>query len=214
MRGRTYELLAPAKGEALLDDPRVVERFERDEYMPYWAMLWPAALLLADIVATWEPAASHPEPPTVLELGCGLGLVGLVAARLGYRVTVSDHDEDALAFARESARRNGLPPPATRYFDWREAQQAWHVDRIVAADVLYEARNLEPVAEFIRQHLNAEGFALLSDPHRRTADSFELTARACGLSVAVTAVERSDEGGLPIRGRIFHLRHRATRLPS
>ena len=49
--GRSYDLLVPADPDGLLDDPRVAERFESDEYMPYWATLWPAAFGLAEYVA-------------------------------------------------------------------------------------------------------------------------------------------------------------------
>ena len=82
---------------------------------------------------------------TALELGCGLGLVGLVAAGLGWRVVVSDYDEDALAFALENARRAGVVVE-TRVVDWRRSYPELRVGRILGADVLYEARNLEPVA--------------------------------------------------------------------
>ena len=197
--GRTYELRLPTRAEALLDDPRVLARFERDEYLPYWATLWRAALALAEVVAAWGPAPAA--PPTVLELGCGLGLVSLLAAGLGYRVIASDYDEDALAFTRDNAARNGLPVPETRRIDWRERYADLRPDRIVAADVLYEARNLRPVAEFIRRHLAPGGIALIGDPNRCTADSFEQVLSAVGLAVRVKLVER------PAAGRIFELRH-------
>ena len=97
---RVYDLLRPSNGDALLDDPRVIGRFERDEYLPYWATLWPAALFLADVVAAWGPVVTDGARPEVLELGCGLGLAGLVALGLGYCIVLSDYDEDALAFAQ------------------------------------------------------------------------------------------------------------------
>ncbi len=243
--GRTYALLVPADSERLLTDPRVLARFERDEYMPYWASLWPGALLLADVVAQWErppPRADAPTAdalaadaptaaasgaaaatadalaagvPTVLELGCGVGLAGLVALERGYRVTVSDYDEDALAFAQENARRNGLPAPAARHVDWRQTYADLCVDRILAADVLYEARNLAPVAEFIRRHLRPAGFALLSDANRSTAEPFAQVAAGRGLCVTETPAERPADpatpgasGSTPIRGRIYHVRRR------
>jgi len=205
--GRTYALLVPADSEALLSDPRVEARFARDEYLPYWALLWPGALLLADMVAEWDRPPPGSEPPTVLELGCGVGLVGLVALDRGCRVVLSDYDEDALAFAQENARRNGLPVPATRHVDWRQTYPDLCVDRILAADVLYEARNLAPVAEFIRRHLRSDGFALLSDANRSTADPFAQVAAERGLSVTVTPVERpAAAGGTPIRSRVYHVR--------
>lgn len=199
VRGQAYRIYVPARGEALLDDPRVIERFERDEYMPYWAMLWPAAALLAEVVAQWEPRADDATP--VLELGCGLGLVGLVLLARGYPVIMTDHDPDALVFAAESARLNDLPAPRTRSLDWHDPHEKLAAACIVAADVLYEARQLEPVANFIRRSLQSHGIALICDPYRRTADRFEPVARSCGLAVTVDAVERG-----PARGRVFRLR--------
>jgi 2-polyprenyl-3-methyl-5-hydroxy-6-metoxy-1,4-benzoquinol methylase len=169
-------------------------------------MLWPAALVLAEVVAGW-PVADVADPPSVLELGCGLGLVGLVAASRGYRVTISDYDEDALAFAQANAAINHLPPPAARIIDWRQTYADLRPDRILAADVLYEARNLQPIAEFVRRHLQADGFALVSDANRSTADAFERTARTSGLAVTVAPAEGlPDEQGIPIHARIYHLR--------
>ena len=207
--GWEYEVLGPADCESLVDDPRVAQRFEQDEYMPYWAEFWPAAVLLAEAVAAWGSAGQFAKPLSILELGCGLGLVSLVGSRLGHSVTASDYDDDALAFVLESARRNGLPAPHARYIDWRQTYPDLRFDRIVAADVLYETRNLRPIAEFVRTHLDADGLALICDANRCTADVFDGIARHCGLSVETEAVERRvGEGDTPVRGRLFHLRHR------
>ncbi len=206
--GREFELLGPDEYEKLLDDPGVLARFERDEFMPYWAEFWPACLLLADAVATWPLVPGGlSEPPQVLEIGCGLGLAGLVAASRGYQVIASDYDEDALAFVAESARRNGLPIPQTRFVDWREFYSDVHVDRVIAAEILYEARNLQPVAEFLRNHLKPGGEAWIIDGNRSTADPFEAIARNCGMQVTITPMRRTGiEGGKPIEGRLFQIR--------
>ncbi len=211
---RTYELLVPDTPENLLDDPRVEARFTQDEYLPYWATLWPGALLLAEVVGQWPQPPAGQQPPTVLELGCGLGLVGIVAAGRGCCVTVSDYDDDALAFAVENARRIGVALAGARYIDWRQDYADLRADRILAGDVLYEARNLEPVAKFIRRHLQPGGFALAGDANRSTADPFEQIAEQHGLAVTVTAVVRprtgagsAAPGDAPICGRIYHLQH-------
>lgn len=205
--GRRFELLVPANGDELVDTPAVLERFEDDEYLPYWAQIWPASLLLADAVAAW--GAVHRGPPGVLEIGCGLGLVSLVLSHLGHRVLASDYDEDALAFVVENARRNRLPIPQTCRLDWRETYAGLSFERIVAADVLYETRQLRSVAEFVHAHLRPGGLALVADPNRTTADDFETVARHCGLAVRTTAVERPGAtSDRPIRGRLFHLRRK------
>jgi predicted nicotinamide N-methyase len=200
-----YELLAPADVDRLLDDPAVESRFRRTEYMPYWATLWPAALVLADEVAQWPVIAPDDEPPHVLELGCGLGLVGLVASIHGYRVTATDYDQDALAFVEENARRNRVPMPAVRALDWCETFTDLRPERILAADVLYEARNLRPVAEFIRRHLAPAGFALVSDPCRATADGFAEVAGVCGLVAEVWSRSWTNALGVPIPACIYRL---------
>jgi predicted nicotinamide N-methyase len=200
---RTYEIIMPADVDALLDAPAVAERFDADEYMPYWAALWPAAQLLAEAVA----AGPSLEDMEILELGAGLGLVGLVASQRGGRVTISDYDADALAFASEIARRNNLPAPTITSIDWRETYPQRY-DRILAADVLYEARHLTPVARFVQQHLRPAGSALIADANRSIADPFESVARELGLDVTVrSGLSAIDHEGVRISGRVYHLRH-------
>ncbi|MEW6200243.1 MAG: methyltransferase domain-containing protein [Planctomycetota bacterium] len=208
--GLELRLLVPADPDGLLDDPSVQRRFEQDEYMPYWAKLWPGALLLAEIVGEWPAAPGRGPGILVLELGCGVGLVGLVAASRGYRVTLSDYDEDALAFAAENARRNRIAIDGVRLIDWRREYPDLRAERIVAADVLYEARNLEPVARFVARHLVPGGLALVADANRTTADAFEAVARAAALAVTVQLGEGRRAGeGARVQGRVFHLRHTA-----
>jgi predicted nicotinamide N-methyase len=72
---RNFRLTLPASPDAFLDDPAVRAASERDDYMPYWPYLWPAALSMAEAVAR----ADWPAGTEVLEIGAGIGFVGLVA---------------------------------------------------------------------------------------------------------------------------------------
>ncbi|REJ96793.1 MAG: hypothetical protein DWQ29_00635, partial [Planctomycetota bacterium] len=101
---RTIELVQPATPDCFLDEPSVLEANRRDDYMPYWTYLWPASVPMARVLKT----ASWPPGTEVLELGSGIGLVGLAAKARGWQVTFSDYDETSLALCRVNAERNSL----------------------------------------------------------------------------------------------------------
>src|SRR6516162_5563227 len=100
---KTFIISRPEKSDRLLDHPAVHSAFDRDEYMPYWADLWPAARMLAKVILH-EPWAPGRE---ALEVGCGLGLPGIVALAVGLKITFSDYDPCALRYAAANARLNG-----------------------------------------------------------------------------------------------------------
>jgi predicted nicotinamide N-methyase len=128
-------LLRPSAPEDLLDE----EAFERDEFLPYWAELWPAASALAAVL----PADLH--GVRVVELGCGLGVPSLVAAAQGAEAVATDWAADAIELLQQNAERNGLTLQ-TRVWDWRDPWPE-HFDLALAADVLYELRNVEPLVD-------------------------------------------------------------------
>lgn len=130
--GVRLELLRPSSPEALIDE----EAFAADEFLPYWAELWPAARALAD-------ALPDVRGLRVVELGCGLGVASLVAAAKGAEVTATDWADDAIELLRQNADRNDIRLRA-EVRDWREHWPE-RFDLAVAADVLYEERNVRPV---------------------------------------------------------------------
>lgn len=199
--GEAFELIWPADMDALLDDERTRERFRRDEYMPYWGTPWPASALLAEYVLT-QPRS---DGGRAIEVGCGIGLVALAAARAGWRVVAGDYDLDALAFARENARRNGLALADAVPIDWREPWSGERFALVLASDVLYERRHAEPVARWIAAALAPGGTALVSDPDRSAAAGFEAIARAAGFSVVRAPREIFGPHGLTIRGTVYRL---------
>src|SRR6516164_6134817 len=112
---KTFLIDRPGESERLLDHSFVRSAFAEDEYMPYWADLWPAARMLAKVILreTW------PARTAALEIGCGLGLPGIAALAVGLRVTFSDYDATALRFAADNARVNGFEAFRTMQLDWR-----------------------------------------------------------------------------------------------
>ena len=69
-----------------------------------------AEAVLAPDLSAWNTAASLPARlPTLLDVGCGAGAIALAAARRGARVTGTDLDPRALAFAELGALLNRAP---------------------------------------------------------------------------------------------------------
>jgi predicted nicotinamide N-methyase len=173
--GRELRLLVPPDAEALLDE----EAFEHEEYLPYWAELWPSGVALADSLAAREVRGLR-----MLELGCGLALPGLSAALAGATVLATDWSPDAIALLRVNAERNGATLAAA-VSSWTDPQAElagapWDV--VLAADVLYERRNGELLLELLPK-LTDE--VLLADPGRPHLTGF-LDRAAVGWAIERT----------------------------
>jgi predicted nicotinamide N-methyase len=173
--GRVVSIWRPPDMEALID----LESFAEDERIPYWADVWESAIVLAEDIAETDGRGL-----SLLELGCGLGLPSLVAARAGFAVTATDYETAALEGVRFNADSNGLTTIATRVVDWRRMpEELGRFDRVVAADVLYESHHASALAAVIARTLKADGIALVADPCRQKAADFAPAARAAGLGV-------------------------------
>jgi predicted nicotinamide N-methyase len=159
--GRTLTLLRPPSAEELIDE----QAFAVEEFLPYWAELWPSGVALADHVATLDVRGRR-----VLELGAGLGLPSLAAALGGADVLATDWAEDAVALLRANAERNHvrLRAELARWDDPERFGTRW--DIVLAADVLYEQRNADQLLRLLPQ-LDAREI-VLADPGRPFAKDF------------------------------------------
>jgi predicted nicotinamide N-methyase len=128
--------------------------------MPYWAELWPSGLALA------RALPDRLDRVRVVELGCGLGVPSLVAAARGAQATAIDWAADAIELLQQNAARNGLTLDASRA-DWRAFSGSF--DLAIAADVLYEERNVDPLVELLPSIASE---VLLAEPGRPHAARF------------------------------------------
>ena len=167
IEGQTFRLTLPAMPDAFLEDPGVHEAFDRDEYMPYWAYLWPAALKMVQAILTsdWPPAAE------VLEIGAGIGIVGLAGLARGLNVTISDYEPKAVELALYNARRNGFTQGQGLVLDWR-SPPAKQYPVLWGCELLYEDRNHEPLLKLTQQMLTRDGVAWFVDGGRMRAERF------------------------------------------
>jgi predicted nicotinamide N-methyase len=195
LRGRDLRVLRPRDTEALLDD----HAFEHEEFLPYWAELWPSGVALARALGD-RPLGTR----RVVELGCGLGLPSIAAALAGGRVLATDWSGAAIARAADNAHRNGAEIE-TLVCSWAdpgpiEARGPW--DLVLASDVLYEQRDVTSLLGLLPRLLARGGEAWIADPGRPPAAGF-----------LERAAERFDVRTLPAReipqGGVHRLRLRA-----
>lgn len=171
---KTYSLLHPASAEALIDE----SDFERDERLPYWAEIWPSAVALARHLAGLDLSGKR-----TIELGCGVGLPTVVALDRGAEVVATDHYVLALDFTRRNARLNTAREPEIAHLDWHSSRrrELGKFDLVLAADVLYERRNVPALAHLIPDLLAPEGEAFITDPRRKDTPHFHEAMQGRGL---------------------------------
>jgi predicted nicotinamide N-methyase len=198
---RTFLIMRPSESDRLLDHPSIRSAFAADEYMPYWADLWPAARMLAKAILreTWTPGQR------ALEVGCGLGLPGIAALAMGLHVTFSDYDATALRFAADNARANGFHSFDTLQMDWRYPPENVQFPVILASDLIYEMRNVAPLIALIKKLLGPGGVCLLTDQDRVPSHVLRDTLTAEGLPFTTKIMRVGEPGGRRLKGTLYRI---------
>ncbi|MFK7819020.1 MAG: methyltransferase, partial [Planctomycetaceae bacterium] len=157
----------PAQPDLILDDPATLEENAINDYMPYWCWLWPASIQMASVIHRLPLEVQKP----ILEVGCGLGLVGIAGLYAGFDMVLSDYRKEALSVATYNAGLNGFPSARVELSDWREPVVEQFAAAI-ACDVLYETKEHEPILRFVDRLLTDDGQCWIGDPGRTNAVQF------------------------------------------
>lgn len=130
---------------------------------PYYGVIWASGRGLAEHLAKM---GGFLEGKTVLELGCGLALPSIVAAKLGAKVTALDFHPDVPKFLKVNSAQNGVQIDF-KLLDWRTPDlDLGKFDFVMGSDILYESSHPETVARQITTHCHRGSHVLLADPGR------------------------------------------------
>lgn len=187
--GREWSVLHVAAILTDEDETRAIVR--KTNRLPYGVSLWPSGIALAHEVAV---RAEEFRGRSILELGAGVGLPGIVAASFGARVVQTDREEMALHLARRNAGRNELPSIESRLADWTEWAEGGRFDWILGADVLYGDSVHPHLRRIFETNLAAGGRILLADPFRPGAVAFLQSLEADGRRVSFSQWDVGEEG--------------------
>jgi len=160
LRDHVLSVMRPRDASDLVSE----EDFAGNEFLPYWAELWAAGRALAETVVV-----SSLRSASVLEIGCGLALPSFAAALAGGRVVASDWSASALEAVSSNAALNDVVVD-TMQLDWfSPPSDLPYFDLVLAADVLYEERNVAALLDLLP---GLGRSVLLADPGRATSGRF------------------------------------------
>jgi predicted nicotinamide N-methyase len=148
--------------------PKTIDRFINKDNLfdgfPLWAKIWEAATVLSAYMADLPV---NPEKK-FLEIGAGVGVVGIVAASFGHRVLMSEHNPDALKFAKANAVINNCDNLEIKDIDWHKPVSDELFDHIIGSEVVYKKSDIKSLLMLFNKCLKPGGNITLAEGMRET----------------------------------------------
>lgn len=152
------------------DAAAVKEAYENGRIaFPFWSQVWPAAKAMAKFLLTNEDLTKEKD---VLELGAGLGLPSLVAARNARQVHCTDQAPQAVELARKSAAHHGYAHFSTGVLNWQAVPEDVSAEVVLLSDINYQPENFPVQERLIHRFLQKNSTVVLSTPQRLVAKDF------------------------------------------
>jgi len=164
-----------------------VERHSDDaDMIPYYAELWQSGVALAKYLALPGQEVCGIR---ALELGCGLGLPSLVAARRGASVTATDYHPHNEPYLRCNLDLNGITGVAYRVLDWAAPPQHEAYGLVFGSDLLYEERKVEVLVACAAALCAPGGRIIIADPGRRHLQTALTAFRGRGFRETIEIID-------------------------
>lgn len=164
--------------------------------LPLWAKVWPGSFVLGRLLRKYDPVGK-----SLLELGAGCGILGMVAASHGFsRIVVSDINDDALRFAKANILHNGLGNKMeVRRVDVQAPVTSCGVqeqfDMIAASEILYLDDLHRPLLKFVNRFLAPGGKAFFCTDIARLKSRFaKLAAKNFAVTQGHIGVKTGEAG--------------------
>jgi predicted nicotinamide N-methyase len=167
---------------------------------PYWALVWAGARVLARHVVDNLECGDK----AVLDVGCGLGLVALAAARKGARVTAVDREVAPIEFVLASAAANEIAVDAL-VCDVVRGDLRRRFDFVLAADLLYERPEFDALAKALAGLVAPSGVVWVADAQRVDTAPFYDAASRAGLAIQEVCSAEVREESAQVRVRLVAL---------
>jgi len=183
VNGRKFQIMLPKDLHQFINS-HVMHEF------PLWAKIWPASWVLAGYLAELPVA----DEKNFLEIGGGVGLVGIVATTFGHRITMTENNPDALQFARANALINECPQLNIEALDWNHPRLSGQWDYIIASEVSYRQEDVRALLALFKNSLKTSGEVILAGEMRKLSrDNFKIFETMFDIRVLKKILRSDDE---------------------
>ena len=198
----TVEVLQIKDLEAYID--KLVNSSPKKIELPFWAKIWPTSIVLSLFIQRLNPNGKE-----LLELGCGVGVCGLFAAKHGFRVTLSDINEDALLFSQINILKNKLEDKAkVEKIDFTKDDLGKRYDIILGSEILYSDKDYENIYHFLNKHIKEDGEVIIGKEQDIKAKRFfELAHQSFNILQKNISLKSEQEGYLCTIYRFLPKKH-------
>ena len=160
--GKSLDLYGIANWDVFVND---LER-KGEEYVksfPFWVKIWEASIVLADHLVRIGLDKTN----EILEIGAGMGITGLFLGAFGHKVTITDHEDDALELLRMNVEHNGLDNVFVKKLDWNNPDVTGQYDVICGSELIYNETFIGPLINLFKKYLRHKGTLFLAHDVQR-----------------------------------------------
>ncbi len=183
---KKWIFIRPENQDAILEQLSD-EECMKDSYFPYWAEHWPSAGIFSTFCADQFPN----QYDNICELGSGLGVLSTILKEKGLNIIATDISFQSCQYSSINISKYKLNPKVI-CCDWRNSPFKQQFDCIVASDILYEKRFIDPVLKFIKSNLTQNGHVYMADPCRSYWQFFKSEAVYRGFSIEEILKEKTN----------------------
>lgn len=162
IRGRRFSYFLPCAIESFIDLNSPLNDF------PLWAKVWPSSMVLADVMAVQATESEK----RILEIGSGIGIVGIAASAFGHNMTITEYNTDAMEFARANAFINGCSGTTIVSMNWNKPQTTLRYDQVIGSEVIFREQDFVPIQKLFQSVLKPDGEIILVSEIRKPVLEF------------------------------------------
>lgn len=158
---------------------------------PYWADHWPssetAIYHILDLLKTYN--STNP----ILELGSGIGVIATILAKNGYSITASDYSIDGCNTIIKNGNINNCSIK-TVCLDWNLPPLKNRYATIIGIDILYDDNQYLVITNFLKNHLQKDGRAIIFDPNRPHWRDFKAELQNNNFNIRTIVNQKNSNG--------------------